>query len=351
MKTSRREFLGALAASPLLLGMQDKAGSKAPVMGSGAYTYEATHDWGVLPPQIKWGNTHGVVEDAQGHIYVHHTVHATSDSADTVVVFDAQGQVRAVVGQGVPRRRARPVAAQGRARRVPLPDGQRREPEDDAAAGNAGGRRQDDAQGRDRLEDRGAAATSTDTSPGADGARGALQPDQRRDRAERRRLRRRRLRFVLSSISTTSKAEYIRTFGGRGSEPGKLAEPHGIWVDTRGKQPDARRRRSPQQPPAALHAWTASTSTSSPASGCPCHFDERKGLVVIPDLHGRVTLMDKTQRARRAARRLERPELEQPAAPRAARQVHPRPVHLPARRLLRSRRQHLRRRMGRGGDG
>ena len=92
MKTSRREFLGSMAVSPILLGMQDKAGSKAPIMGSGAYTFEAIHDWGVLPPQIKWGNTHGVVEDAQGHIYVHHTVHATSDSADTVVVFDANGK-------------------------------------------------------------------------------------------------------------------------------------------------------------------------------------------------------------------------------------------------------------------
>ena len=92
MKTSRREFLGAVAASPILLGMQDKAGSKAPIMGSGAYTYEATHDWGVLPPQIKYGNTHGVVEDSQGHIYVHHTVHATSESADTVVVFDRTGK-------------------------------------------------------------------------------------------------------------------------------------------------------------------------------------------------------------------------------------------------------------------
>ena len=25
----------------------------------------------------------------------------------------------------------------------------------------------------------------------------------------------------------------------------------------------------------------------------PCHFDEQNGLVVIPDLHGRVTLMDR----------------------------------------------------------
>jgi len=96
MKSTRREFLAAAAAapviSPILLGVQDKAGSKAMVLGSGAYTYEAIHDWGELPPRIKWGNTHGVVEDSQGNIYVHHTVHATSDSADTMVVFDSHGK-------------------------------------------------------------------------------------------------------------------------------------------------------------------------------------------------------------------------------------------------------------------
>ena len=92
MKPSRREFMGMMAASPILLGMQDKAGTKAPVLGAGQHRFEAIHDWGTLPPQIKWGNTHGVVEDSQGNIYVHHTVHATSDSADTVVVFDANGK-------------------------------------------------------------------------------------------------------------------------------------------------------------------------------------------------------------------------------------------------------------------
>ena len=49
MKTTRREFLAATAAGPLLLGLQDKAGSKAPVLGQGAFTYEADHDWGALP--------------------------------------------------------------------------------------------------------------------------------------------------------------------------------------------------------------------------------------------------------------------------------------------------------------
>ena len=104
------------------------------MLGSGAYTYEAIHDWGELPPQIKWGNTHGVVEDSQGNIYVHHTVHATSESADSMVVFDREGQVRPIVGQGVPGvAHGLHIRKEGQ-RRVPLPDGQRREPAPDAAS-------------------------------------------------------------------------------------------------------------------------------------------------------------------------------------------------------------------------
>ena len=232
--------------------MQDKAGSKAPVMGSGAYTYEATHDWGVLPPQIKWGNTHGVVEDSQGHIYVHHTVHATSDSADTVVVFDRKGKFVRSWGKefrGVAhglwiRKEGRDeflylTVNAANPKMTPQPQMQ-------------AVRRQDDADGRDRLEDRRRRRTSTTTSPGRTARAGpttrpivAIAPNGDV--------------YVADGYGSyfvnqyTSKAEYIRTFGGRGSEPGKLAEPHGIWVDTRGQQPDPRRRRSPEQPAAAVH--------------------------------------------------------------------------------------------------
>src|SRR5213082_1520777 len=96
MTTTRREFLIAAASAPavgpILLGMQDKAGVRAPVLGHGAFTYEAIHDWGELPANVRWGNTHGVVEDSQGHIYIHHTVHSTSESPDTIVVFDQEGK-------------------------------------------------------------------------------------------------------------------------------------------------------------------------------------------------------------------------------------------------------------------
>jgi hypothetical protein len=89
-----------------------------------------------------------------------------------------------------------------------------------------------------------------------------------------------------------NRAEYIRTFGGKGSEPGQLNEPHGNWVDTRGASPvlvvaDRRNNR--------LQRFTLDGRHLDfvPGFRLPCHFHERNGLVVIPDLHGRVTLMDR----------------------------------------------------------
>src|SRR5215471_17480359 len=93
MSTSRRSFLRTAGAiAPMILKATDKAGTKLPVIGTGKHTYEAINAWGELPASIKYGNTHGVVEDSQGHIYVHHTVHATSESADSMVVYDENGK-------------------------------------------------------------------------------------------------------------------------------------------------------------------------------------------------------------------------------------------------------------------
>lgn len=97
---TRRDFITTTAAAaaamatsgPTILGAQDKSGSKLPIVGSGEHTYEAIHDWGTLPANIKYGNTHSVAEDSHGNIYVHHTVHATSNSGDAVVVFDDKGK-------------------------------------------------------------------------------------------------------------------------------------------------------------------------------------------------------------------------------------------------------------------
>ncbi|MFZ0276025.1 MAG: hypothetical protein WA254_11740 [Candidatus Sulfotelmatobacter sp.] len=95
MKVTRRSFLVTTAAAacvPAFLRATDKAGTKPPILGQGEHQYEAIHDWGELPRTIKYGNTHGVCEDSQGNIYIHHTVNATSESLDTMVVFDQKGK-------------------------------------------------------------------------------------------------------------------------------------------------------------------------------------------------------------------------------------------------------------------
>src|SRR6202050_4975873 len=95
MSTSRRTFLTKVStglAAPMILGADNKSGSAKPILGEGDHKYEVTHDWGALPANIKYGNTHGVCEDAQGHIYIHHTVNDASESHDSMVVFDAKGK-------------------------------------------------------------------------------------------------------------------------------------------------------------------------------------------------------------------------------------------------------------------
>ena len=90
--STRRTFIGTLSSAPLILGATNKSGSQHPILGEGDHKYECIHDWGELPANIKYGNCHGVVEDSRGNIYIHHTVHSTSASSDTMVVFDPKGK-------------------------------------------------------------------------------------------------------------------------------------------------------------------------------------------------------------------------------------------------------------------
>jgi len=279
---SRREFLKTAAAAPLLLGTQDKAGSRAPVLGSGEFTYEAIHDWGELPARIRWGNTHGVVEDSQGQIYVHHTVHATSESADSMVVFDEKGKfVKSWGKEFKGGAHGLHIRKEGSTEYLYLCDTARgvvvKATLDGETVWSVGYPEQSEAY-----------------KPDADGKKPKWSPTN--------------LAIAPNGdiyvgdgygsyyINQYEKdGKYVRTFGGKGAEPGKLAEPHGIWMDTRSSAPvlvvaDRRNNR--------LQRFTLDGKHIDFITGfrLPCHFDEHGGTVVIPDLHGRVTLMDRDNR-------------------------------------------------------
>jgi len=291
MKTTRREFLASAAVAPMLLGVQNKSGSKAPVLGSGAYTYEAIHDWGELPANIKWGNTHGVVEDSQGNIYVHHTVHATSDSADSMVVFDRNGKfIRSWgkefrgVAHGLHIRKEGSdeflylTVNATNPRMTPQPAMQ-------AVVVKA------TPKGEIVWKIQGPPDVDAYKQPNADGSPKRYNPTNLAI-APNGDI------YVGDGYGSyyvnqyNSKSDYIRTFGGHGSEAGQLLEPHGIWMDTRGASPilvvaDRRNNR--------LQRFTLDGAHIDFVQGfrLPCHFDEQKGNVVVPDLQGRVTLIDR----------------------------------------------------------
>lgn len=293
MKTTRREFLASAVAapalSPVLLGMQDKAGSKLPVLGDGAFRYEATHDWGVLPPHIKWGNTHGVVEDAQGHIHVHHTVHATSQSADTMVVFDPQGRFVRSWGKefrGVAH--GLHIQKEGNEEFLYLT----------VNAASPKATPQPDMQAvvlKTTLK--GEMVWKIQGPPDVAGYKPAADGTPARYNPTNLAIAPNGDVYVGDGYGSyfinqyNSRAEHIRTFGGRGAAAGQLNEPHGIWIDTRPATPllvvaDRRNNR--------LQRFTLEGAHVDfiPGFRLPCHLHEHKGLVVVPDLHGRVTVMD-----------------------------------------------------------
>lgn len=294
---NRREFLAATAVTPLvspvLLGTQNKSGSRLPVLGTGTHAYEAIHDWGELPPHIKWGNTHGVVEDAQGHIYVHHTVHATSDSADTMVVFDEKGKFVRSWGadfKGVAH--GLHIRTEGKEEFLYLTVNAANPKMVPSPAVHA-------AVLKTTLK--GDVVWKIQGPPDvpayravADGAPPPYNPTNIAIAPNGD-------VYVGDGYGSyyinqyNSNAEYIRTFGGKGAEAGKLAEPHGLWVDTRSAHPvlvAADRRNNRLQ----RFSLDGTPIDFVPGFRLPCHFAERNGLVVIPDLHGRVTLMDRANR-------------------------------------------------------
>lgn len=282
---SRRTFLKSAAAlAPAILGADEKAGTRRPVAGSGDHTYEVFHDWGELPAEIRYGNTHGVVEDSQGHIYVHHTVNASSESSDSMVVFDEKGKFIKSWGKDFKGgAHGLHIRKEGSTEFLYLCDTQR------------GIVVKATLDGEEVLT-LGYPGESEAYRPGADGKKPKYSPTN--------------LAIAPNGdiyvgdgygssyiLQYNSKGEYLRTFGGKGKDAGQLDCPHGIAVDPRGGEPiltvaDRGNHRIQRFTLDGRHLdFVAGTNL-------PCHFNYfRNGDVVIPDLGARVTLMDRNNQA------------------------------------------------------
>lgn len=287
MSTTRRGFLTAAATSigaPYIMGANGKSGDRLPIIGEGQHKYEVIHDWGELPADISYGNCHGVVEDAQGQIYIHHTVNKDSKSDDAMVVFDSKGKfVRSFGKEFKGGAHGLHIRKEGSQEFLYMCDTKRgvvvktnlkgdqvweigypdESPEYQKLTKNKDGKEVKIKYTPTNL----AIAPNGDIYVG-DG-------------------------YGSSFVNQYTKdAKFVRTFGGgKGKEPGQLNSPHGIIIDERGKTPmvcvaDRSNNRLQYFTVDGKHSHFVGNTN------LPCHFSIRKGTMLIPDLAARITLFD-----------------------------------------------------------
>ena len=281
---NRREFLkrsgtaaAFLAAAPYIIA-QDKTGARLPVVGTGDYQYEVIHDWGELPAGHVYGNTHGVAVDNQGEIHIKHTVGKDAKIDDAVVVFDADGKfVRSWGKEYKGGAHGLHLLRDGKEEFFFLCDTKRHLFTKTTLTGKQLWRQWAPEQCNGYTNPDEFIPTNVAIAPNGD--------------------------FYVSDGYGKSfvhqydrNAKYIRSFGGKGKEAGKLDCPHGLMVDTRGDQPvlvvaDRSNRRLQNFTLDGQHINFVTDELRA-----PCHFHTRGDVMVIPDLESRVTLFDKNNK-------------------------------------------------------
>lgn len=244
---------------------------RAVVQGSGNHIYELVPDWGPLPDGIRFGNTHGICEDAQGRIYVHNQ----SPTGHAMVVFDGDGRFVTAWGAQFCK----------------------------GAHGLTYHREGPDEFLYLALTDEHRWVKTT-----LDGEivleRGCPFESEPYERAEQ---------FVPTNIAVApngdiyvadgyglsyihrydAAGEYLASWGGKGVAPGKMDCCHGIHIDMRRDSPEivVADRANVRLQYFDLDGNHLRLVTNDLLH--PCHFDQRGEDLLIPDLFGRVTIFDK----------------------------------------------------------
>lgn len=241
-------------------------------MGNGTHTYEVAEGWAKLPEGVQLGYTHGVVVDSRDNVYVHNR------SKDAVIVFDREGNFLHSWGEPF---------AQG-----------------------AHGMFLSNENGREYLyladEVRHIVVKTT-----LDGKElftlGVPDLPNVYDTPEKYRPTDTAVApngdiYICDGYGQSwihqyrADGSHVRSWGGKGSEPGKLNCPHGLWVDTRGSEPllyvaDRGNHRIQVFTLDGEHVRLITEDIDY-----PCCFYQYGDEMYIPDLHSRVTILDRNDK-------------------------------------------------------
>jgi hypothetical protein len=275
---SRRDFLALTGSAAALaaFGKQAYADGDPIILGSGSHRYAWVPDWLTPPSDILYGDTHGIVQDAKGNIYVSHTVHPDSPKKDAICVFDRHGKFLTSWGsQFVGGGHGLSIRHEGHEQFLYHCDVNHNRFSKTKLDGTV-------------IWDKG-----TPEEPGVyPGGKGfkptniAFAPNGDF--------------YVADGYGSSYVHQYnldgkwIKTWGGRGREAGKLDCPHGIWYDDRNRHDpllavaDRSNHRIQYFTLDGEHVKFVTDGMRQ-----PCHFQLRGDMMLVPDLDSIVTLLDK----------------------------------------------------------
>jgi DNA-binding beta-propeller fold protein YncE len=273
IQLTRRELLAAGSAVALLApvpSLLSKPGDRT-IIGTGDCRYEVVDGWGMYPGTFGWGV--GIVCDSRDRIYVH------TRSKKSVVVFDRNGTHLndfgaefAESGHGLYWHK------EGRDEFLFFCDHNRNLVV------------KTDLRGNSVLRFGNLSSTSTtsirfDLNQPTDLA---IAPNGDIYVAEG---------YGGNRVQVFARnGKHLRTIGGPGSAPGRFNCPHGIWVDTRKREPELYIADRSNQRIQILSLDGTFKRSVSGVTRLPNCFYEHGGQMFIPDLDRRVTVLDEQDR-------------------------------------------------------
>jgi hypothetical protein len=292
---SRRDFLAAAAvgtsaclAAPALV-TADKSGSRM-IVGTGDFQYQLQHDWAQLPTQFSWQTTHNVAVDRDGFVYVIHEGRQELADHPSIFVFDPEGRYVRSFGKQ--------FQGGGHGLEVRQEDGQQflyvcayQQVKSFAKLdlnGNVVWQRWAPMES-------GVYAAGEDTKPEKVWGRDRFLPTNFAFLADGD--------FFLADgygsyyIHRYDKeGNWKSCFGGPGVGQGKFNTPHGLWVDTRGSAEPTLVVTDRANNSVQILSLDGEYLRTMEDYGFPANVDTYQDLMLVPELMGRVTLLDKDNR-------------------------------------------------------